>query len=66
MSNQTKLVDHFAKVNDNYTINKCQNVCLVDVLGHKRDQNWINTKFFFKTFEALKDAFQDLAWIPKT
>jgi hypothetical protein len=66
MSNQIKLVDNFAKVNDNNTITNCQNVNLVNVLGQNRDQIWINTKFVFKTFEELKDAVQDLAWMPKT
>ena len=66
MSNQIKLVDNFAKVNDNNMITNCQNVNLVNVLGQNRDQIWINTKFVFKTFEELKDAVQDLAWMPKT
>jgi len=28
--------------------------------------NWINAKLVFKTFEELKDAVQDLAWMPRT
>jgi hypothetical protein len=66
MTKQNKLIDHFAKVNDNYTITNCQNGYVVDVSGHDKDDNWINAKFVFKTFEELKDVVQDLAWMPKT
>jgi hypothetical protein len=66
MTKQSKLVDHFAKVNDNYTVTNCQNGYIVDVSGQDREENWINAKFVFKTFEELRDAVQDLAWMPRT
>ena len=65
MTKQTKLIDHFAKINDNYTITNCHNGYVVEVLGQDADDNWINAKFVFKTLDELKDAVQDLAWIPK-
>jgi hypothetical protein len=66
MTKQIKLVDHFAKVNDSYSITKCQNGYVVDVSGQDREENWINAKFVFKTFVELRDAVQDLAWMPRT
>ena len=33
MTKQNKLIDHFAKVNDNYSITNCQNGYMVDVSG---------------------------------
>ena len=39
MTKQTKLVDHFAKVNDNYSITNCQNGYVVDVSGQDREEN---------------------------
>jgi hypothetical protein len=66
MTKQTKLVDYFAKVNDNYTITNCQNGYMVDVSGQDIEENWINSKFVFKTIDELKDVIQDLAWMPKT
>lgn len=66
MTKQIKLVDHFAKVNDNYSITNCQNGYVVDVSGQDREENWITAKFVFKTFEELRDAVQDLAWMPRT
>ncbi len=66
MTKQNKLIDHFAKVNDNYTITNCQNGYMVDVSGQDSEENWINAKFVFKTNDELKDVVQDLAWMPKT
>jgi hypothetical protein len=66
MTKQNKLIDHFAKVNDNYSITNCQNGYMVDVSGQDSEENWINAKFVFKTIDELKDVVQDLAWIPKT
>ena len=66
MTKQTKLVDHFAKVNDNYTVTNCQNGYVVEVSGQDKDENWINAKYVFKTFEELKDVVQDLAWMPRS
>ena len=66
MTKQTKLIDHFAKVNDNFNITNCHNGFVVDVSGQDSDENWISTKFVFKTLDELKDAVQDLAWMPRT
>lgn len=66
MTKQTKLIDHFAKINDNYTITNCHNGYVVDVSGQDIEENWISAKFIFKTIDELKDAVQDLAWMPKT
>jgi len=66
MTKQIKLVDHFAKVNDSYTVTNCQNGYMVDVSGQDSEENWINAKFVFKTIDELKDVIQDLAWMPKT
>ena len=65
MTKQIKLVDHFAKVNDNYSITNCHNGFVVEVSGQDSDENWINAKFVFKTLDELKNAVQDLAWMPK-
>lgn len=66
MTKQTKLVDHFTKVNDNYTITNCQNGYVVEVSGQASNDDWITIKYVFKTFEELKDVVQDLAWMPRT
>ncbi|MGV0960256.1 MAG: hypothetical protein ACOYB1_10510 [Limnohabitans sp.] len=66
MTKQTKLIDHFSKVGDNYTVTNCQNGSVVEVSGQDNDDNWINAKFVFKTIDALKDVVQDLAWMPRS
>ena len=66
MTKHTKLADYFTKVNDNYTVTNCQNGYVVEVSGQDKDENWINAKYVFKTFEELKDVVQDLAWMPRT
>ena len=66
MTKQAKLADHFAKVNDNYNITNCHNGFVVEVSGQDSSENWITAKFVFKTLDELKDAVQDLAWIPRT
>lgn len=66
MTKQTKLIDHFTKVNDNYTITNCHNGYVVDVSGQDGDDNWISAKFVFKTLDELKDAVQDLAFMPRS
>lgn len=66
MTTQTKLIDHFAKVNDNYTITNCHNGYVVDVAGQDGDDNWISAKFVVKTIDELKDVVQDLAWMPRS
>ena len=62
----TKLIDHFAKVNDNYTVTNCQNGFVVEASGQDASGEWISAKFIFKTLDELKDAVQDLAWMPRT
>lgn len=66
MTKQSKLIDHYAKVNDSYNITNCQNGYIVDVSGQDSEENWINAKFVFKTIDELKDVVQDLAWMLKT
>ena len=66
MTKQNNLIDHSAKVNDNYSIANCQNGYMVDVLGQNSEENWINAKFVFKTVDELNDVVQDLAWMLKT
>jgi hypothetical protein len=61
MTKQIKLVDHFAKVKDNYSITNCQNDYVVDVSGRDSSEEWINAKFVFKTIDELKDVVQNLA-----
>ena len=39
MTKQSKLIDHFAKGNDNYTITNCQNGYMVDVAGQDSEEN---------------------------
>jgi hypothetical protein len=39
MTKQNKLIDHFAKVNDSYSITNCQNGYVVDVSGQDTDEN---------------------------
>lgn len=53
VTKQSKLIDHFAKVNDNYTIIKCQNGFVVCVSGQDTSEEWINDKFVFKTIDEL-------------
>ena len=65
MTKQTKLIDHFAKVNDNYTVTNCLNGFVVEVSGQDSHENWIDAKFVFKSLDELKDAVQDLTWMPK-
>jgi hypothetical protein len=48
MTKQTKLVDHFAKVTDNYSITNCQNGFVVEVSRQDSAENWIAAKFVFK------------------
>jgi hypothetical protein len=66
MTKQNKLIDHFTKVNDNYSITNCQNGYVVDVSGQDSSEEWISAKFVFKTIDELKDVVQDLAWMPRT
>ena len=66
MTKQTKLIDHFAKVNDNSTVTNCHNGYVVEMSGQDSDENWISAKFVFKTLDELKDAVQDLAFMQRT
>lgn len=66
MTKQNNLIDHFAKVNDSYTVTNCHNGFVVEVSGQDSGENWITTKFVFKTIDELKDVVQDLAWMPRT
>lgn len=66
MTKQNKLIDHFAKVNDSYTVTNCHNGFVVEVSGQDSGENWITTKFVFKTIDELNDVVQDLAWMPRT
>ncbi len=67
MTKQTKLIEHFATVNDNYNITNCHNGFVVEVSGKgTTEDDWITTKFVVKTLDELKDLVQDLAWMPRT
>lgn len=66
MTKHKKLIDHFTKVNDNYTITNCQNGYIVEVSGQDSSNEWITVKYVFKAFEELTEAVQDLAWMPRT
>ena len=66
MTKQTKIIDHFTKVNDNYTVTNCHNGFVIEVSGQDGDENWINAKFVFKTLDELKDAAQDLAFMSRS
>ena len=39
---------------------------VVEVSGQDSSENWITAKFVFKTLDELKDAVQDLVWMPRT
>jgi hypothetical protein len=66
MTQQTKLIDHFAKVSDNYNITNCHNRYVVDLSGQDSNENWIKAKFVFRTLDELRDVVQDLAWMSRT
>jgi hypothetical protein len=66
MKSQTKLTDHFAKVNENYNITNCLDGFVVEVSGLDSNENWANGKFVFKTLDELKDAVQVLARMQRT
>lgn len=66
MTKQTKLIDTFTKVNDNYTVTNCNNGFMIEISGQDSNEEWISGKFIVKTIDELKDIVQDLAWIPKT
>ena len=40
MTKQTKLIDRFAKVNNNYNVTNCHNGFVVEVSGQYNDENW--------------------------
>lgn len=66
MTKQTKLIDTFTKINDNYTITNCNNGFVVEVSGQNSNEDWITGKFVIKTIDELKDVVQDIAWMPRT
>jgi hypothetical protein len=61
MTKQTKLIDTFTKINDNYTITNCNNGFVLEVSGQNSNEDWITGKFVLKTIDELKDVIQDLA-----
>ena len=65
MTKQTKLIDTFTKINDNYTITNCNNGFVIEVSGQNFSEEWVTGKFVFKTIDELKDVVQDLAAMPK-
>jgi len=65
MTKHTKLIDLFAKVNDSYTITNCHNGFVIEVSGQDGSENWITTKFVFKTLDELKKVANDLARMPR-
>ena len=66
MTKQTKLIDTFTKINDNYTITNCNNGFVVEVSGQNSSEDWITGKFVIKTIDELKDVVQDLAGMTRT
>jgi hypothetical protein len=66
MKSQTKLTDHFAKVNENYNVTNCIDGFVVEVSGQDSNGTWVNGKFVFKTLDELKDTVQELVRIPRT
>ncbi len=66
MTKQTKFIDTFTKVNDNYTVTNCNNGFVVEFSGQDFNEEWITGKFVFKTIDELKDVVQDLAWMPRS
>jgi hypothetical protein len=48
MKSQTKLTDHFAKVNENYNVTNCIDGFVVEVSGQDSNGTWVNGKFVFK------------------
>jgi len=66
MTKQTKLIDSFTKINDNYTITNCNNGFVVEVSGQNTNEDWITGKFVIKTIDELKDIVQDLAGMTRS
>ncbi len=66
MTKQTKFIDTFTKVNDNYTVTNCNKGFVVEFSGQDFNEEWITGKFVFKTIDELKDVVQDLAWMPRS
>lgn len=66
MNKQTKLIDHFDKVSENYSVTMCANGFFVEASGQDKEENWINVRFVVNTLDELKDVVQDLAWMPRS
>ena len=65
MNEQTKLLETFTKINDNYTVTNCKNGFVVEVSGHNSNESWISCKFIMKTIDELKVVVQELACMPR-
>ncbi len=65
MKEHAKLIDHFAKVNDNYTITNWLNGFVVEVAGQDSNENWINAKFVFRSLEELVGVVKVLTTMNK-
>ena len=66
MTKPSKLIDIFAKINDNYTVTNCHNGFVIEISGQDRDEEWITVKYVIKSLDELKEAVQDLAWMQRT
>ena len=66
MTENTKLIDIFNKINDNYNVTICNNGFVIDISGRDSSDEWITGKFVVKTLDELKDAVQDLAFMQRT
>lgn len=65
MTKHIKLIDCFSKVNDCYSITNCQNGFLIEVGGQDKNDNYNTVKYLFSSIDELKEAVQNLAWMPK-
>lgn len=48
-----------AKVNDNFTINRCDNGWMVEVGGRNESDDWANTKVLCLSEEELFDLIKE-------
>lgn len=66
MTEKTKLIDIFNKINDNYNVTICNNGFIVDISGRDSTDEWITGKFVVNTIDELKEVIQVLAWMPRS
>jgi hypothetical protein len=66
MLNQSKYINIFNKVNDNYTITNCNNGFIIEVSGQDFHDEWINAKFVVITVDELKNDVQELSGMLRT